>query len=184
VVPTFRKGRERWGSLACQGAVEVKVNINVKGNGQVCPFPHRLFKDNINVKNYRCWWPWFPPFAKDAKDGAALREQSAVEVKVKVSGRGRPLYTFRFVPAGESELGAEDHAGARGRHDQFLWHLLLDCHHGAEAGAVHGNQVVRVDLLQGLHGFGDDVIRIRGQVPPANHGVHFLDPGGLLDLAD
>jgi len=30
VVPTFRKGRERWGSLACQGAVEVKVNINVK----------------------------------------------------------------------------------------------------------------------------------------------------------
>jgi hypothetical protein len=56
--------------------------------------------------------------------------------------------------------------------------------HGAEAGAVHGNQVVRVDLLHGFHGPCDRFIRIGGQVPLANHGVHLLDPSGLLDLAD
>jgi hypothetical protein len=83
-----------------------------------------------------------------------------------------------------SELAAEDHARACGRHDELLWHVSLDCHHGAEASAMHGNQVVRVDLLQGFHGLGNDFIRIRGQVPPANHGVDFLDPSEPLDLAD
>jgi hypothetical protein len=29
--PTSRKGREKWGTLACAG-------IKVKGNGQECPF--------------------------------------------------------------------------------------------------------------------------------------------------
>jgi hypothetical protein len=36
VVPTFRKRRERWGTLVRFGAVE--ITINVKGNGQECPF--------------------------------------------------------------------------------------------------------------------------------------------------
>jgi len=84
---------------------------------------------------------------------------------------GPHLTVRRFFRPGGIELAAEDHARARGRHNEFLWHLLLDCHHGAEASAVHGNQVVRVDLLQGLHSLGYNFIRIRGQVPPANDGL-------------
>ena len=45
------------------------------------------------------------------------------------------------------ELATEDHARARRRHDELLWHLALDRHHGVEASTVHGNQIVRVDLL-------------------------------------
>ena len=49
---------------------------------------------------------------------------------------------------------------------------------------MHGNQVVRIDLLHGFDGLGDEFIRVGSQMPPADHGVHLLDPGGLLDLAD
>jgi len=49
VVPTFRKRRERWGTPPDEGAVEVKVNV--KSNGQECPFHTGKSKSNINVKN-------------------------------------------------------------------------------------------------------------------------------------
>jgi hypothetical protein len=49
---------------------------------------------------------------------------------------------------------------------------------------MHGDQLVRVDFLHSCHGLGDEFIGIGSHVPPADHGVHLLDPGGLLDLAD
>jgi hypothetical protein len=36
----------------------------------------------------RCGRPWFPPFAKNAKDGAPSSDSGAVEVKINVKGDG------------------------------------------------------------------------------------------------
>src|ERR1700678_537838 len=101
----------------------------------------------------------------------------------RLSSRLLMLLMLKVATLTES-LSAEDHPCACGRHDDLLWHLAWHRHHGTEAGAVHGDHVIRVDFLQGSHGLVDDVIGIRGQVPPANHGVHLLDTRGLLQLAN
>ena len=85
-------------------------------------------------------------------------------------------------PAGR--LRAEDDPRPGRRQHQFARHLLLDRRDHREAGAVHRDQVVRVDILEGAHGAGDHLRWRRRQVPSSYHGVNLLDAADLLELAD
>jgi hypothetical protein len=64
-----------------------RVKINVKGNGQECPFHTSQVKSNVN--SGCCRRLWFPPFAKDAKDGAPSSDEGTDKVKSKVKGNGQ-----------------------------------------------------------------------------------------------
>ena len=67
-------------------------------------------------------------------------------------------------------------------HDQFRRHPPLNGHDGVPAGAVHGDEIIGVDLLEGSHGFGDDFRR--RQMPITYHSVDFVDARDLLELTD
>ena len=49
---------------------------------------------------------------------------------------------------------------------------------------MHGDDVVRVDGLEGGHGLRDGGVGGGGEVEAADDRVDFVDAGGLLDLAD
>jgi hypothetical protein len=49
--------------------------------------PHEQRQQQHQRLRYRR--PWFPPFAKDAKDGAPLSDEGTIEGKINVKGNGR-----------------------------------------------------------------------------------------------
>src|SRR6266567_1213663 len=63
-----------------------------------------------------------------------------------------------------------------------MWHPRLDQHTGVEAGTVHRDEVIGVDLLEGIHGLVHHIVGGGCEVPPAHHGVDFADTRDLLDL--
>jgi len=77
------------------------------GTTEVVPFPFRGRGEigiagggngKVNVDERRCGRLWFPPFAKDAKDGAPLFDLGTSQIKVNGNVKGkrarRPLYTL------------------------------------------------------------------------------------------
>src|ERR1700722_10843863 len=60
--PTFRKGREKWGTLC----------LPVSGCQSQNPHPLHTIRinNNTNVNGFHCMWRCLPLFAKDAKNGA------------------------------------------------------------------------------------------------------------------
>ncbi len=77
--------------------VRVKVKIKPNGNGQECPFHTCNVKSNVNVKGERCRRPWFPPFAKNAKDGAPPSDEVRAKSKAKSKATDRSVRSTRAV---------------------------------------------------------------------------------------
>src|SRR5574341_59295 len=75
---------------------------------------------------------------------------------------------FISTPPFGSPLSSKDHASARGRHDQLLRHRIVNGHDRVEPRAVHRDDVVGVDRLEGLDCLRDDVVRRRRQVEAAD----------------
>src|SRR5947209_12578691 len=78
----------------------------------------------------------------------------------------------------------EDHACPCRRHDELLWHLAMDSVDRVNTRAVHGKDVVGVEILQGRDGLGHYLIRGGGEMETADDRVNFLDAGSLLELTD
>jgi hypothetical protein len=67
--------------------VKIKINskIKVKSSGQECPL--HTGKGNVNNRTAGC--RGFPLLAKDARSGAPLSDEGAIEVKINVKGNGQ-----------------------------------------------------------------------------------------------
>ncbi|MBM2836936.1 MAG: hypothetical protein HW409_1125 [candidate division NC10 bacterium] len=65
-----------------------------------------------------------------------------------------------------SDSRSEDEAGAGVGHDEFVGHLFLHSSGESRAAAVHGDQVVRIDFLEGLDHLGDVGLGRGGEMEP------------------
>src|SRR5438128_3358240 len=79
---------------------------------------------------------------------------------------------------------AEDEARSCGRHHQRLRHRHVHGHDHVHARAVHGDDVVGIDVLEDGHGLGHDVVGRGRQMEAADDRVNLLDSGHLLRVTD
>jgi len=68
------------------------------------------WKKQRQRQHRRCGRPWFPPFAKAAKDGAPSFDKGVVEVKINVNGNGQecPFHTGEVKGSWASPLKPKD----------------------------------------------------------------------------
>jgi hypothetical protein len=80
--------------------------------------------------------------------------------------------------------GSEDDAGARRRLHNSARHHVLDHECGVKPGAVHGHEVVRLNLLERVRCLRDECIRCGRQVKAAYYRVDLVYPRDRLDVLD
>src|SRR5215468_6553179 len=96
-----------------------------------------------------------------------LRQIAAPRLAPIRSSFRRVCCTMFNEPVASIHLGSEDHAGARRRHDELLGHLTVNRDDRVQTSAMHGDDVVGVDVLEGGNGFGDDFVGGCGQMEAA-----------------
>ena len=82
----------------------------------------------------------------------------------------------RVQPPTVTQSCPEDHACPCRRHDELLWHLAMDSVDRVNTRAVHGKDIVGVEILQGRDGLGHYLIRGGGEMETADDRVNFSMP--------
>ena len=93
-----------------------------------------------------------------------------------------PLTDIRYL---RLTLGSEDESGSHGRVDDFVAELITGEVVKPFSGAMTGNQVIRIDLLQRRDDLSDVVVvERRNDMKAADDGMHLLEAGRDLRLPD
>ena len=82
-------------------------------------------------------------------------------------------------------LGSEDEPGSHGRVNDFVTQFIAGEVVEAISGAMAGDQVIRIDLLQGRDDLSNVVVvERRNDMEATDNGMHLLEAGRDLRLLD